>query len=166
MPSHNIRATLLTLELASGSFVPRPTTISSVSVAGRLLVEHALDARAGGLQQLRVDGEVAPEPHVYAGMSMRELVDFRGHVVLHMPGGEQHAGDRQNAPVAAFRQRLQSLANHRAGEFEEADFQVVVRQTRPQSVRKGQELAHGIGIAAAVAAHHDSGLGHRASRFE
>ena len=97
---------------------------------------------------------------------MRELVDFRGHIVLHMPGGEQHAGDRQNAPVAPLRQRLQPLADHRTGEFEEADLKVVVRQAGPEPLGKGQEFAHRIRIAATVAANHDSGLGHHASRFE
>ena len=97
---------------------------------------------------------------------MRELIDFRGHVVLHMPGGEQHAGDRKNTPVAAAGQRLQPLADNRARKFQEADFEVVIRQAGTQPLGKGQELAHGICVAAAVAANHDSGLGHRTSQFE
>jgi len=55
--------------------------------------QRFIDTNLGGLQQLRIDAEIAAEldlDAVFVGI----LVEHRGHVVLDVAGGKQHARDR------------------------------------------------------------------------
>jgi hypothetical protein len=114
-----MRVTLATLELASGSEAPRPTTTSRVSCAGHRPERRngLLDAVGGGAQHLGVDAELAAvvdAQRIGGGVG----VEHRGDVVLGMAGGEQHAGHRQHVIDALARKlsrpsRRMGLANSR-----------------------------------------------------
>src|SRR5258706_318270 len=65
MPSQSLRATLVMLELASGSDVPRPTTISKVSARGtvRQTLRDPGGDRLEFLDRLRIAAAMAADHH-------------------------------------------------------------------------------------------------------
>ena len=100
MPSQSMRMTLATLELASGSEAPRPTTSSSVSSSATLAGCRGNglgDTVAGGAQHLEIDAEFAAVGDLELRMFRRVGVEHRRDVVLGVAGGEQHAGDGEDA---------------------------------------------------------------------
>ena len=119
------------------------------------------DAVGRRIQQLRVDREVAAEPHLDPRVVGGKAVDLPGQVVFDVACGEQHARHRQNPPRAARRQRGEPVADRRPGEFEIAGREIHPGQTRAQRRRQQFELDDRLGVAAAVAAEQHRRLGHR-----
>ena len=125
-----MRMTLATLELASGSEAPRPTTISRVSSAARrrrpppALRWTRSPAAAAAWDRCQLAAVVDRHP----GMLGLIGVEHRGDVVLGVAGGEEHAGHRQHAVCAALAQLVQAVADDRRGELEKAALDVVLRQ--------------------------------------
>ena len=119
------------------------------------------DAFGRGAQQAGIDGQIAGHAHVDAGIGGGEIVDLGRHVVLHMAGGEQHAGQADDSRDAACLQLFQAIADNRTGEFEKAAFHVELRETPAQVACERIEFGDGSLIAAAVAAdHHGLTVGH------
>ena len=76
-----------------------------------------------------------------------------------MAGGEQHAGDAEDALGAARLELFQAVTDDRAGKLQEAALDVVVGQAFAEMDGEFVEFVDGVVIAAAVAADHDGGLG-------
>ena len=136
------------------------TTNSVVSVFEGGQSEVQVNQEGARLTPSVVDAEVAAEDDLDVGVPRGIGVEHRGHVVLDVAGGEQHAGDRQDLLDAAAAQRVEPVADDWRGELEETAFDVVVRQALLDAAGDRLELADGARVAAAVAAHHHSGLGH------
>src|SRR5262249_3407474 len=132
-------------------------------VARHLAARHAfglLDAGLRNTQQPHIDVEVAAVVDADLRMPRRVFVEYGGNVVLHMTGGEEHAGHGEDALDALGAQLVQAVADDRAREFEEAAGDRIVRQPPGKAVRHGGELADRLVIAAAMAAHHYADLAH------
>ena len=112
----------------------------------------------GSAQQLRVDPEIAAHQYVELGIARGERVHLGRNVVLDVAGGEQHARKTDDPLGAARFQRVQPLADHRTGEFEEPAFDVVIGKAVAKTSAERVELVDGVDIAAAVAAEHDGVL--------
>ena len=56
------------------------------------------------------------------------LVEDRGDIVLHMTGGEQHAGHRQNMIDALGGQLVEAGADDRRREFQKSILHRIVRE--------------------------------------
>ena len=159
IPSHSMRATLAMLALASGSLVPRPTTTSSVSVRDRPPAPARRRYARRRLEQFGSMPRSRPSRTSIPGCCGREAVDLPGHVVLDVARGEQHAGHRQDsAERPAAQRRSSAVADRRAGEFEIAGREIVVRKPRgaapPPPCSNSRDR---LGIAAAVAAQQHRG---------
>ncbi len=98
-------------------------------------------------------------------MHRRIGVEHRGDVVLGVAGGEQHAGDREDALRPGLAQLVEALVDHRVGEFEITVFHRHVRQPLTQALGQHGEFADGTGIAAAMAAQHHPGVGGQSQEF-
>ena len=121
--------------------------------------ERVGDPVAGGAQELGIEPEVAAEVDpdaVLGGVG----VEHRGHVVLDVAGGEQHARDRQHVVDAARPQTVEAVAQDRPGELEKAALDRVVRQARAQAGDQAAELRDRAAIARAVATDHDADRTH------
>jgi hypothetical protein len=88
-------------------------------------------------------------------------VEHRGNVVLDVAGGEQHAGQRQDAFDALGAQPVEPVADDRPGELEKAAFHRIMRQASGDPGGDRRELAHRFVVAAAMAAHHHPDTAHR-----
>ena len=100
---------------------------------------------------MRVDAEIAAEPHLGPRMRRRRAVHLPGQIVLYMARREQHARYGQYFGRAALPQSSQSLTDRRAGEFEIAGCESPAAGAR--SKRGGLlEFRDRLGIAAAVTA--------------
>ena len=97
------------------------------------------DAVGRRVQQLRVDREIAAEPHLDARVVGGKAVDLPRQVVFDVARGEQHARHRENPPRAARRQRGEPVADRRPGEFEIAGREIAPRAdagaTPPPAIR-------------------------------
>ena len=159
-----MRVILATLELASGSEEPRPTTTSSVSPGGTGLAgggERLADAGGGGLDHAALDAELAAIVDGDAALG-GIAVEHRGDVVLGMAGGEEHAGDGQDAGDAAGHQGIEAVADDGRGKFQIAVLERPVREGCAQPAGKVGELGRGQPVAAAMTADHDA-KGHRSA---
>ena len=134
-PSHSMRATLAILALASGSLVPRPTTTSSESATFRRRRDGG-DAVGSGFEQVRVDAEIAAEPHLGPRMRGHKAVHLPRQVVLDVARGEQHARYRQYFGRAARPQSGERLADRRAGEFEIAGREIAAARAGRAAPRR------------------------------
>ena len=156
MPSHSMRATLAMLPLASGSEVPRPITASSVSARGRS------KARAVSAASIRSAPRRAALARCRGRARTRSAsraghigVEDRRHVVFDVASGEQHAGHGEHVVHAPSAQSVQTLAEGRSRELQEAAFQRVLGQAAGETADQTMELAHRVEVARAVAADHD-----------
>ncbi len=129
---------------------------------GRRRRQARLDPILRRLQQLRIDAEVPAEGDRQA-MLGGIAVQHRGHVVLDVAGGEQHAWHRQDPLDALVAQLVEPLPDHGMREFEEAAGDGPGGQPAGQLVDQMIELRHRRAIARAVAANHDADLGHAAA---
>ncbi len=127
---------------------------------GGRLVDRFSDPVARRGEQLGVDAEVAAEVDLQA-MQGGVGVQHRGHVVLDVAGGEQHARHREHVAHALRPQAVEAVVQDRPRELEEAALDRVVRQARDQARDQALELGHRVDIARAVAAHHDPNPSHR-----
>ena len=125
-------------------------------VAGAL--QRLVDAGAGGAQQLGIDRELTAVADGHAGVLRLIGVEHRRDVVLGVAGGEQHARHGEHVGHAAFAQLVETVADDRSRELEEAELDIPSRQALSDTTRQRFELGHGVGIAAAVAAQHDARL--------
>ena len=77
-----------------------------------------------------------------------------------MAGGEQHAGNGDNALVAALSQGVQAFADDRRGELQKATVHVILRQAGADTVRDALKFGDGVHISAAVATNHNTNVRH------
>ncbi len=124
------------------------------------------DAVGGRPQQFRVDRQVAAEADLDRRVFGGKAVHLPRQVVLDVARREQHAGDRQDPPRAARRQRREPVADRRPGEFEIAGGEIMLRQPRPQRRRQQFELGDRLGVAAAMAADQHRLAAHRLTLHE
>ena len=156
-----MRVTLATLELASGSEAPRPTTTSSVSCSatspaarGERLARCGRRRRAAFSDRGRARGRSRSSRPGCAGLIG---VEHGGDVVLGVAGGEQHAGDGEDVVDALRDQPVEPVADDRPGEFEIAVLDRPVRRSASASVSaSAANSATARAIAAAMAAEHDA----------
>ena len=157
-----MRATLATLPLASLSEVPRPTTSRQVSSRPTSLSPRS---RAASIRSRAAASSLASMPRSRP-ISIRDAVlggigvEHRGHVVLHVAGGEQHAGHRQHAVDALGTQPIEALADDRPRELEIAHRDRPFRQPLGDPVDDPRELDAGGVVAAAVPADHHADAAH------
>ena len=153
--------TLAIFELASGSEVPRPTTMRRVSwrchPSPARASASAIAAPAAPIMRASKPRS-RPKRMVIPGCSRLVAVEHGGHVVLDVARGEQHAGDREDLVAAARAQFVEALADDRPRELEETPFHLVSREPRAQLCRDRAELRDRLRIPAAVAAEHDAHL--------
>ena len=119
-----------------------------------------IDAITGGGEHLGVDAQflaVIDFDAVFGGIG----VENAGDVVLGVAGGEQHAGNSQNAGAAGGAQLVQTFADNRMGEFEITVFEGILRQALFQLFGQIGEFGDSALITAAMAAQHNTQfLGH------
>src|SRR5262249_39562389 len=90
-------------------------------------------------------------------MLRTKAVDLPGYVVLDVARREEHRRHRQDALRPTRSERRQAIADGRAGEFEITGLERHPGQARAQAGGKRLELEDRLGIAAAMAAEHDTG---------
>ena len=124
-----------------------------------------LDALGSDGEQPSVHGEIAAIVDLEIATLGRIGVEHRGDVVLHMAGGEQHAGNRQDVPHATAIELVESVADDGTGEFEETRGDRILRQSCLDAGGHRLEFGDRFQVAAAMAADHHPDLAHSASRF-
>ena len=122
-----------------------------------------LDPRARGLDQLAIDRQFAAVANADPGMPRFVGVQHRGNVVLGMPGGEQHAGNRQHIRHPSVAQLVQTVTDDRRGELQKPAFHVVPGQALADTAGHGLEFPHRVAIPAAMAADHYAQFTHAVS---
>ena len=110
----------------------------------------------GGADHLEINAQFPAIHDIDPGILGRIGVQDRGNVILGVPGGKQHAGDRVNAFHASGDQLVEPVANDGGSEFQKAVLDMLVCETRPQSLGYNRKLPNCTFVTAAVTAHHNS----------
>ena len=149
----------MTLELASGSEAPRPTTTSRVSCGATSPCSYigALDrfahALACGADHLVIDAKLAAVVHFDVVLGAVGVEHGR-NVILGMARREQHPRHREDALTALLPQAVQTIADDRGGKLQIAVVNVELRHAGAEAFGHLREFPHGPFVAAAVAAYH------------